>query len=71
MNNLIGTVIILGTLSTPVQAHQWSCKDVPYWIKSYSTEQIASTTRNLGMAPWEINRLMRCLLRQYVIPTGR
>ena len=63
MNNLIGTVIILGTLSTPVQAHVWQCRDVPYWIRNYSQQQIVSTTRNLGMQNWEIARLLRCISR--------
>ena len=64
-NNLLWAVVIYGALNTPVQAapHQWRCADVPYWIKHYSVEQVRSTVKNLGMAQWEISRLLRCLSR--------
>jgi hypothetical protein len=48
--------------ATPL--HRWSCADVPYWIRSYSPSTVASTAANMGMARWEIIRLLKCLPKQ-------
>lgn len=44
----------------PVAVHRWSCADVPFWVKGYSTTMIASTAANFGMTNWQIARLLRC-----------
>ena len=62
-NNLAWATVIYGALNAPVQAHVWSCRDVPYWIRSYPRVQVVQTVENLGMARWEINRLLKCLSR--------
>ena len=63
-NNLLWAVVIYGTLTTPAPAHQWSCRDVPWWTRNYSRAQVISTVKSLGMAQWEINRLLRCLPKE-------
>jgi hypothetical protein len=47
-------------LPAPVPVHRWSCADVPFWVKGYSSAQISSTAAELGMTQWQILRLLRC-----------
>lgn len=58
--------LILGALMVPAQAAtpRWSCRDIPWWIKSYSHTQVVSAVTSLGMAPWEVRRLLRCLPKE-------
>jgi hypothetical protein len=56
-------LILLLALTVPAAAapvHRWSCDDVPFWVRSYSSAQISSTAANLGMTRWQILRLLRC-----------
>ena len=65
MKCTIYAMVLCSLLTTPaLAAHRWSCNDVPYWIRSYSPSLVASTATNLGMARWEVVRLLRCLPRQ-------
>jgi hypothetical protein len=64
-NNLLWAVVIYGALTTPAPAaHKWSCQDVPYWVRNYSHARVESTMVSVGMAQWEINRLLRCLPKE-------
>ena len=42
-------------------APQFSCANIPYWVRNYGIAQINPVLHNLGMLRWQIARVDRCL----------